>query len=685
MKSNLKRLLSMALVLVMVLSLVPATVFAAEGDSAADAAQNVATGAQYADLSQAISEAQPGQIVKALADAQDVVYDNQGVILDLNGYDLSVTVSEGVTVSAIDSATDNYEGEYGTLTTDGKVATTVKTGGEVKSYVTIAENGSYSFHRYYAAIAAISLKPTQVALGYRAEFRGDEAVKNAVSSYGYELWVNNGAHKTYTRTDALTKSSLTLRLQNIMAEGNEALNAIGSTATIGGNAFVTLELNGEQVKLSGTEKQTTLRQVVESVNANVSSYGEAQLESVRAMITSYAAWMEGWNTAAIFGGNQGEGTEGDLKVEIVVDVVAQGNVLSQDATMSHGGISATVPAGAILEDGATQLVLTITEKTSSDSDVTQGEGESLIPLDVHIAGISADNTTPIIICLGEVLPKALNIGNYDLFHVEDGKTVPMTHVSIAELDAHNEFSYDPATGSVTVAMASFSEIALRNTDAQWTGGSEAPVQNGDTYYIYNADQLRGFAEMVGGMNGKIASDFAGKTVVLHADLNLNDTVDKNDKVFYPIGYYNSTNSYEKKSGTHNGKAVVSGFNPFKGTFDGNGHTISNFYQNTWEMFGDYNDGYSGTPNHYRDGMGLFGKVYGGTVKNLTVKDFSSDGEYTTTGTIAAYADCGATFENIAIFNCNPRVYNIGNGVSSAVSAGMPMSRATRKLPLRTSP
>jgi len=59
-------------------------------------------------------------------------------------------------------------------------------------------------------------------------------------------------------------------------------------------------------------------------------------------------------------------------------------------------------------------------------------------------------------------------------------------------------------------------------------------------------------------------------------------------------------------------------------------------------------------------MGLFGKVYKGTVKNLAVSHFSSDGEIATTGCIAAYAD-GATFENIAIFDCNPRVYNIGNG------------------------
>lgn len=265
MQSNIKRLFSLALALIMVLSCVPVMAFAAEDTASATyAAENTTTGVPYADLNEAITAAQAGQIVQVLADsAESVVYNNEGVILDLNGHDLSnVTVSEGVTLSAIDSATDDYEGDYGSLTTDGTVATTVKTTGEVKSYVTVTENGSYSFHRYYAAIAAISLKPAQVALGYRAEFRGDEVVKNAVVGYGYELWLNGGAHKAYSRTDALENSSLTLRLKNILSEGNDALNALGSTATIGGNAFITLNLGGEEVTLYGTEQETTLRQVV---------------------------------------------------------------------------------------------------------------------------------------------------------------------------------------------------------------------------------------------------------------------------------------------------------------------------------------------------------------------------------------------------------------------------------------
>ena len=59
-------------------------------------------------------------------------------------------------------------------------------------------------------------------------------------------------------------------------------------------------------------------------------------------------------------------------------------------------------------------------------------------------------------------------------------------------------------------------------------------------------------------------------------------------------------------------------------------------------------------------MGLFGYVLNGTVKNPTVDNFSCDGEFTPTGVIAAYA-VNSTFENIAVTNCNPGVYNTGNG------------------------
>lgn len=358
--------------------------------------------------------------------------------------------------------------------------------------------------------------------------------------------------------------------------------------------------------------------------------------------------------------------EGGVNVSTGVTVDGNGK-LTAEATMTKGEVSATVPAGVAVNAGTAALTLSVSEKKNSESNVTTGTNEELMALDVHIEGVSADNTTPITVKLGKALPVGLNLGNVSLYHVENGSTNKMERVmSLSDLDEHNEFYYDPATGEVTVAMATFSEIALlANTTAAWEGkfdyswytNAVAAIAEGEAdYVIANADQLAAFGAIVGGMDGQTQDSFEDKTVKLLADINLGDKESENnpDIIFYPIGYNSDDGKYEKT-----GVAVSTGFYTFEGTFDGNGHSISNFYQNTWEMKGDHN-WYDATLQYYRDGMGLFGKVYGGTVKNLTVDNFSSDGEFTPTGVIAAYA-VNSTFENIAITNCNPRVYNTGNG------------------------
>ena len=341
-----------------------------------------------------------------------------------------------------------------------------------------------------------------------------------------------------------------------------------------------------------------------------------------------------------------------------VTVAVDGKVPENGLTLAGGGVSAFVPTGVLLEEGVTELKLTVIPLTSSG--VPAGEGETVTSYDVHISGISKDNTAPVIIDLGAVMPKFLNMGNYKIYHVENGENRLMTLVDSREnLTAHNQFTYEPETGKVTVAMATFSEVAMvANNENAWNGKFDYSwyKSNAIELTIANADQLAAFGAIVGGMNGKTQDSFAGKTVKLLADIDLGDDEANNveNKIFYPIGYYNSEGTYERTN-----TAITSGLRSFEGTFDGNGHSVSNFYHNTWEMKGDH-DWYSPEEQYYRDGMGLFGRVYKGTVKNLTVKNFTSDGEIATTGVIAAYAD-GANFENIAIINCNPRVYNIGNG------------------------
>lgn len=354
-----------------------------------------------------------------------------------------------------------------------------------------------------------------------------------------------------------------------------------------------------------------------------------------------------------------------------------GKVPTGGVTLTGERVSAFIPEGTVLEEGTTELTLTVKPLEDTNSGITVVNNETLLPFDIHIDGISDENTVPVIVDLGEVLPKYLNMGNYRLFHVENGVTNEMTLVKDKNaLVAHNQFTYDANTGAVTVSMASFSEVTLvADTANPWNGGVDYEWYgngNKEEYTIAKADDLAAFSKIVGGMaktdNVDIGFDsFEGKTVKLVSDINLSDGAKCDNgvaKIFYPIGYNNNKEIYvvdrSKTPGVVGMEGVTSNVYSFEGTFDGNGHTISHFYQNTWDMFGDYNDGYSGTPNYYRDAMGLFGYVVGGTVKNLTIDDFSCDGEFTPTGVVAAYAH-NATFENISITNCNPRVYNTGNG------------------------
>ena len=310
---------------------------------------------------------------------------------------------------------------------------------------------------------------------------------------------------------------------------------------------------------------------------------------------------------------------------------------------------------------ADKVTLSVSEIEESAAGILTAPGEIMSPVDVHIEGVAEGNTTPIPVTIQALLPTGLNAGNYKLYHVEDGNTVEMTLRAAGQAPTHNTFDYDSATGDVILYLASFSEVVVQaNTENPWQGYMDfswyeyaMPNEEGVLVYkISNADQLAAFGAIVGGMKVDMKGNaipyeqdsFDGNCVVtLVSDIYIGDLDSENEFMFYPIGYYNSTGSYKKESGG----SVTSGFIPFKGTFDGCGHTISSFYQNTWEAFGDYNDGYSGTPNHNRDGFGLFGKVWGsregekytgGIIRNLTVNNFSSDGEFGTTGAIAAYAE-----------------------------------------------
>lgn len=161
----------------------------------------------------------------------------------------------------------------------------------------------------------------------------------------------------------------------------------------------------------------------------------------------------------------------------------------------------------------------------------------------------------------------------------------------------------------------------------WDGSiSTAWYENGEPYEIHSAADLAGLAQLVNGIRssswpwGMEYVDFAGKTITLMTDIDL---------------------GANGASGLEWPMIGDGDDNPFRGTFNGNGHTISNVF---------INNTYDGAV-HYDRVAGIFG-YNGGTIRNLTV----SNGYFIADGgaigfLITDYAGAIAGVNNGTIENC----------------------------------
>lgn len=155
---------------------------------------------------------------------------------------------------------------------------------------------------------------------------------------------------------------------------------------------------------------------------------------------------------------------------------------------------------------------------------------------------------------------------------------------------------------------------------KWDGTVDTSWYNDtDTEFtLTSAEQLAGLAELVDGGN-----KFAGKTIKLDANMNLE---------FIPEGS-TEPESFEPIGSFSDNKA-------FEGTFDGQGYTISNMYQNGWALENGFWDG----PEY---GMGLFSLTENATVKNVNFDGASLPSEANIMGVVAGGA-ANCVFENINI-------------------------------------
>lgn len=186
-------------------------------------------------------------------------------------------------------------------------------------------------------------------------------------------------------------------------------------------------------------------------------------------------------------------------------------------------------------------------------------------------------------------------------------------------DAYNAFvgqwgnMVDAGTYEMTAAADTWDGTA----DTSWYNDTDTE------FVITTAEQLAGLAELVDG--GKT---FAGKTVKVGRNIDLYAEDANGERIsFEPIGSYKYRNDGQV----------------FEGTFDGQGHRISNMYQNGWALENGIYDGDD-------LGLGLFGMVNDATIKNLVIDSADMPSEFNLIGSVAGAAYGDMVFENITVTN-----------------------------------
>jgi len=242
----------------------------------------------YTSVEEAIAAAN-GAVVKLLADTNEAVAVTGDVTVDLAGFCLSnVTVAEGATLKLVDTATDDYEGSWGSAKVTGNVEVFTQANG--KTYMVVDEDGVYSAHRYGVKITHISLKPVDDALGYKASLLGDERILAQDVEMGFRLWVNEDNIKTYAISD---KHQISLRLRDILAND-------GGQTKIYAEPFVTLRSGDAAHTVTGKQQITTMKDTLGIINDRWNTFTVGQREAVKELCDTYYATVSAWGLDNIY-------------------------------------------------------------------------------------------------------------------------------------------------------------------------------------------------------------------------------------------------------------------------------------------------------------------------------------------------------------------------------------------------
>jgi len=269
----------------------------------------------YVDtLNNAIKQYPGGDaVLTVLQDTNDNVTFTKDTILDLNGCDLTGTVTANGKLTVFDSQTDDLT--ISDAAGYGKLPTSLSAAEAADGYIKITENDGISFHKLILATVGINLRPSTAGMYYTSDFGGDEVIKRNLTTFGVALGADGEpdfAPKTYTafsnnswvvgiNADGSTKNRTNgTILQNIMVDGiGYSTNTYRANLPVWGTAYIEL-LDGTRI----TEKNTikfSLRNIIEGftgfngVDDLWDTLSDTQKGEAVAMYKTYEKVMKNWD------------------------------------------------------------------------------------------------------------------------------------------------------------------------------------------------------------------------------------------------------------------------------------------------------------------------------------------------------------------------------------------------------
>ena len=145
--------------------------------------------------------------------------------------------------------------------------------------------------------------------------------------------------------------------------------------------------------------------------------------------------------------------DGAVKTETNITVTPTDDKAPVDA------IAVTIPAGTKLEEGKTELKLTVTEVEEVNSNIQVMAGQETIAMEIDLEGLAADNQQEITVALT----------------IEKG----LSNVALYHYDELIDSTYDPATGVLTFTTTDFSPFTVVHGEVP--AYTDAITANRDSY------------------------------------------------------------------------------------------------------------------------------------------------------------------------------------------------------------